>query len=645
MDGQRISFTRPLPDVADLSDENFLSAIAWSQQAPESLRESARAGDPAGFGVAWSRDFRERTRWSGKHGDNAAASPLWSRHALEASPRTAGLVRLLDEVAAAERKKKSGKKIAVGPPQPSRKSKPSTNGHASKHATRVSRLISEWLEDAASPNRPAETVATDELLLLLHVLSHPKLDLHAEIFCPLWRTALAAAVACLGKTPQTADEELPDRRLLLEGELPWHAGLFFDGVQGAERLRRRGSKALRKQLLDLTDTDGTPHATLLERLPLWMASLVRATETARLYDVDLWDEEADERFESLVEIAAPFCRADGQMAMSNGSSHQPAALLETASRLAGFQKRSLPRSYLRSLNGRNGKSAPVPRIRDEDDFPVTQSDWAQVACLRSDWSPHAGTLVVAHDREKPLVDLTLRSRSVLKGLWDLQLTVGGKRLDLDDWSCSCWSSDEDADFLELHADLDGQVQVDRQILLSRTDEFLVLADAVSGAGDRRIDYTTTLPMVDGVEAEADVETRECRLKRPGLVARVFPLALPDERILSTPGRFGPEEGQLVLNQASAGQGLYAPLLIDWAPQRRRSEAEWKTLTVTEGHQVLKPGTAAGHRFRIGERQLLVYRSLKKTPNARAVLGQHTREETLIGEFEPAGTVTPIMLVE
>jgi hypothetical protein len=50
-------------------------------------------------------------------------------------------------------------------------------------------------------------------------------------------------------------------------------------------------------------------------------------------------------------------------------------------------------------------------------------------------------------------------------------------------------------------------------------------------------------------------------------------------------------------------------------------------------------------LKLGAFQLLISRSLKKTGNARAVLGHHTRNETVIASFDKNGDVEPIMSVE
>ena len=58
----------------------------------------------------------------------------------------------------------------------------------------------------------------------------------------------------------------------------------------------------------------------------------------------------------------------------------------------------------------------------------------------------------------------------------------------------------------------------------------------------------------------------------------------------------------------------------------------------------KSESASGHRLRIGDHQLLLYRSLREPELPRAVLGQHTLSETIIGRFDSNGDLTPIVTV-
>ena len=526
----------------------------------------------------------------------------------------------------------------------------------------------EWLstEDELSgwfESRNGEiSLSPFETLLINEMLPSIGRELSGSLRDQLWRCAFTTAVNLSSELPEpTGSNVREDQRAVIAGELPFQAGLLFAGVKGSARLRQQGARELNKTFLDATDTDGTPHAGRMERLPFWLAPLVRAKQWADVFDVKLFTEEADERFQDLISVVTPMCRVDGQLALGNGFAFPAVPLLESAARSARLKKKSAPMRYLAAVDRfsqKHGKGKhPTPRKvtsleskkttskNRRTQPPVVQSDWAQLACLRSGWSLDADAIVVAHDEILPRIEMSALGLPLFSGEWEIELSLDGRKIKTKaDWSCSCWYSDDEVDFLELQQTLEKGVTIDRQVFLSRTDNFAMFADSVSVGSEAVIEYRQRLPLADGINFESDVPSRECRLKQNGLNVRAFPLALAADRVQSTPGSFGREGESLELRQTAVG-GLYAPVMLDWSPKRKRSLADWRTLTVAEDGQRLTSADASGYRIRIGNHQLLVYRALTKSHFSRSVLGQHTRNETLIGHFRKTGKVAPLLIVE
>jgi hypothetical protein len=217
-----------------------------------------------------------------------------------------------------------------------------------------------------------------------------------------------------------------------------------------------------------------------------------------------------------------------------------------------------------------------------------------------------------------------------------------------EWTCVCWHTDSDGDYLELQHTIDENLRIERQIFLSRTDHFLIMADCISGAGQSPVDYTARWPLVKQAKVAGNSLTRERVVSLGNLSMRTFPLALPDEIVHGTSGRWGLSENKeqpaLELRQSSLG-GLYAPVGFDWTPARQHSDADWRTLTITENGPKVKTDRASGHRLRIGNQQLLIYRSLTPTEELRTVLGHHTGHESIIARFDKKGDVKPLLIVE
>ena len=277
--------------------------------------------------------------------------------------------------------------------------------------------------------------------------------------------------------------------------------------------------------------------------------------------------------------------------------------------------------------------------------PVFQSDASQLACLRSDWSPDANSLFVSHHGRLPVLELATRGSLLIGGQWDIEVQVSNAAIDISGpWTCSCWYSDDEGDYLELQARPSANIRIERQLLLARNDAWLLLADVVIGCGDERIEYRARLPLAPKITVDHDRQTRASRLNGTNVSARFFPIGLPCERVNSCAGQLSDSGRHLELRALGFG-GLYAPVVLDWNPTRRRQSAIWRALTVAQDGVALPVQRAAGFRLQIGKEQWLIYRSLSRILEPRTVLGQHTMYETLIGRFLATGAVEPMVLVE
>jgi hypothetical protein len=116
-----------------------------------------------------------------------------------------------------------------------------------------------------------------------------------------------------------------------------------------------------------------------------------------------------------------------------------------------------------------------------------------------------------------------------------------------------------------------------------------------------------------------------------------------DRVENAPGAAEIDGKHLTLRCSGLG-GVYAPLVFDWNPRRRADPVDWRALTVTEDRRRIGPAEAAGHRLRIGGRQLLIYRGLDGSKAMRAVLGHHHGSESVIARFTD-GDVEPLVLVQ
>lgn len=635
-----IAFGRASAAADELNDEQFLQAIRWNNDAPRHLIDAAGAGDVARFCKRLRKmngvlPFERRSK---RKLELDAGSSLWSLSAFEESPITSRLVDVIEAFEPAKRSKKA--KIGTG-----RGSQKRSARRAEEKAAELCAALTHHADQQQWP----QTASAFDIVALFGLLPVAAKYWPNEVLFRLWRFALTAAVS-------RSSAELPadvqaDHRMIAQGEVPFVAGIIFGAVRGANKIRAAGELNLRRELCNHTDEDGVPSSRLLERLTLWLAPIVRSANWAEAFQVPLWTKDSQERFRNTIGTLTQLCRPDGRIALTNGVCRDPVDLLSSASRWAGWKSDAPAQQFLTALAAElagapQGQKQIKRKLTGKPKRPAAQSDWANLAWLRSGWTLEADALAVAHDSPIPRLDFSARGRAVIEGNWDLQIRIGGQPVQLaDGWRCSCWFSDSDCDYMELRQELADNVCIDRQLLLSRNDRFLLLADVVSTPGTTRIEYVSRLPLVHGIESREDKLTRECALRRSGVDMRVFPLALPAEHVTGSSGRLTVANGQLELRQTGTG-GLFAPLVFHWHPIRKRVYADWRTLTVTELGTVLPERVAAGHRLRVGDSQLFVYRSLQKTSNySRAVLGHHTAHETVVGRVNGEGDVVPLVLVE
>lgn len=616
-----LSFCEEDARACELDDSAFLARIAWSRNVPRAVVAPATGGD-----VQRLVDYhRGPLRQAGKSFERAArrgrSTPIaaWSRDLLENASGSQSLLTMLDDVEDLFAKAEQ-------------------NGQSHQRIQELNRGLTEWL---AGHERPAAA----ETFCLLELLANAASLLDEHVLAAAWSRTLRATIQLVwnlgSESPDDNSAGSADERLLWEGELRWRVGLMFADVKGASQVRRAGAQELRRQLLEYTDTDGTPFAALVPRLPLWIGILVRSQHWGERFGQSLWNAEAGDRFRTLIALTATLLGNDGRLALSDVPAVE---LLRHATNLTGFSAADPPRALVKRvrqhLNGRRSQK----KVK-ADHRPTLQSDWALLAGLRSTWSRDADAALVAHHVAAPLLHIRCRGETLAEGPWGLHLQISGKRVGLSaEWTCTCWHSDRDVDYAELQLDVDGETRIGRQLLLWRKRRMLLLADAIVTRPTAALQYRMTLPLQASVGFEQASETREAALITAEDRVRVFPLSLPDDIVLGTPGGLNEYEGRLEYELSGRG-GLYAPLVLCWDRQQQEAAADWNRLTVTESRQILDASAAGAYRLRIGRRQWLFYRRLNGSTHLQTVLGLHTGHETVIGAFPRSGEVEPDLLVE
>lgn len=645
-----LSFAAQVTDLPGLSDSEFLKSLTWDRTASAAIRAAAANGDIGRFCRTWQAEHRSLES-SAVSAASCGGRVLWSGPSY---PEEAGLASVISQTTESLSKK-----------SPKKAHRP-VNKPAASGWSRVSQLVNE-LTDAVCSEEPRPLA----VLASLELLAHSGHRLASDQFFKLWRSTLSELL--MWPTVIYEDPTVPADNLLVEhGEIPLVGGLVFRFIANASNLVKSGRKVLAKELIDRTDTDGTPHAEILPRLPLWLAPLVRSTSLMDRYETGRWTGEQRQRLSNIIDRAILTCRPNGRAALSNGQNLDALPVLVAAVELTDLELMSSTGDYLRAVQravaGKTSRrSRPLVNAMSSN-----QSDWARFAHLRSDLSVESDSVAITHHQPFPQLDVVAMGRPLIHGDWKLKLKMGDATVELaEEWSCVCWESDPDADYIELQMAGPGGLRVERMVMLSRKERFLIMADAISGASDvsssvqlvsdsdktnqssrraanqrkPRIEYESRLPFCEGLVGTCEGVTREAVISGKRLKARLFPLGLPQDRVNSTAHNISIEGHEVVLKHVVEGEGLMAPLVLVWHPDRTRVDAQWRTLTVAEEGKVVGPDIAAGFRLKLGGYQLLICRALKKTGNSRTCLGYHTYNETVIGHFDKNGNVDPILMIE
>jgi len=351
-----------------------------------------------------------------------------------------------------------------------------------------------------------------------------------------------------------------------------------------------------------------------------------------------WNEPAEIQFAWLIRQALRFTRRDAtQVFADRGGLPWPADLIHAAMKLDGDRDdRKIARIALPNRKG--SPRTKNRRLSANKKLPpaATNSEWSEVAMLRPSWSHADGMFSVDYSQPQLRIELSLGRHILLSGSTTLELLFNDEPLVQNTpWESVCWESDKDVDYLELEAMFSNEVRVQRQILFSRDDHFLLIADAVRGSVACNLRYAASWPLGSGIVANPRKRTREVTLTATKPRADVLPLALPEWRRERCVGELEAFEDHLRLQQSNSGRGLYAPLFFDLAPRRRGRPVTWRQLTVAEDRKIQASDVAVGYRVQLSKKQWLIYRSLDER-GSRSVLGENLISEFLVCRVDGNG---------
>lgn len=433
-------------------------------------------------------------------------------------------------------------------------------------------------------------------------------------------------------------------RQWLGAELPFSLAYVLPELKPARKLARRGGQELATALRTLVAADGMPSAKQLDLVPALLATWARSRELSCHLKKAGWNAEAEERYTHFVRQMLRLARRDGTMPFATAPADRTRRDLLAAA-CAGLDRSE--RALATALIG----DRDLPRNLPDKSLPApaANNETAGVTVLRPNWSRGRERVVLARSGATTRMELSSGRDVLWSGTWTCEVRRNGELLvpETDaEWDEVCWTSTDDADYLELEIALPQGIRVQRQIVLAREDRFLFLADAVLGTEPAALEYRGAFPLGADISFDPSTETREGYLVGGKPRGLVFPLALREWRAEPSAGALeSPTEQSLELRAArQEARCLYAPLFIDLHPRRMFRPATWRQLTVAENRQTLSPDLAVGYRVQVRNEHWFVYRSLGPRGN-RTLLGHNLVSEFLVARFKTDGEIEPLVEIE
>lgn len=272
--------------------------------------------------------------------------------------------------------------------------------------------------------------------------------------------------------------------------------------------------------------------------------------------------------------------------------------------------------------------------------PAEHSEWARSAMMRTSWRPNSARLGVTYGSGRLNWELASGRQVISSGGCLPKISIDEQPLQLgSSWEEICWESDRDMDYIELECKCAGGIRLQRQFLLSRSEQFAFVADAIMSPRTTTIEYQHSFPLASGVVLEQAEETTEATIIGTKRLGTVVPLPLSEWQSAQGDNRMRLDPARLELKQR--GRALYAPLFFDLDPKRSARALTWRQLSVAEQLRMVQKDVAVAYRIQIGKKQWVVYRSLDP-PGNRTFLGVNLTSDFLLARFGLDGETEPVI---
>ena len=576
----------------------------WHASVPKQIRKTYRAAPHLGWAV-WASHLqaRKRPRQLAELLPGGRKAILWS---LPGNSWNSPSVQILHALADVTAKSKPAARLSV------------------------SSQLRSWLSDSLVDSEPLQR--TLEMLAWISVLPRLATMVAEDVWWDFVQEAIRTAEHFELANPEVS----PLAGQLLDCELKIALSHQLPELRACRELGVLGRDRLSETLTGILDEGGlAPGCPTTEFGPL-VASWVRCA--AMLHDQGhaSWSELAQQRFVLAAHNLFRLARKDGSVAFERAAAAGWNRKFSSAVRQCACD-RKLDR-IAELATSRSAETNKLPRAS-------IHSEPASLGILRGSWRSTAPRLTASYVGRQVTSELSIAGEVIWSGPSNPQLRAGGIPLEISsNWEEVCWVSDDDVDYLELEATFSGHHRVQRQMLLAKTDRFVLVADAILGENETSFEYKLSLPLAADFGFAPAKESREGMLQGRKAEALVLPLGLGEWRTDNSRGELVEEDSRLILRHSVRGSRMYAPLFVSFDAKRIKRGITWRQLTIAEMREQQRIDVAVGYRVQIGKRQWLIYRSLAP-PAIRTVLAQNLSTEFLTARFHRDGKASTIVEVE
>ena len=426
---------------------------------------------------------------------------------------------------------------------------------------------------------------------------------------------------------------------LVSVELPMTLAFMLPEVETMDQTGRDAASRLNNSLSAMLDFDGWPSADYLPVLAPLVASWTRCLKMARKLGLPS-DPAVDEQVQWLVPQVFRLMRNDGSLMLSayDDSPLEGDFVSQLLSLMKGKRR---DKKFAQVCRAKKPKAAVVLAIDLQES---SLSEWASSGVYQANWARRSPKLAIDYSNQQCRLEIG-RDLPLLGGRVMPEIRLGEQLLEpVSDFEAVCDEQNDHLDYLELEIELSNGVRLQRQFILSREDEFLIVADVVLAEKLAVIDYRCKWPLAPGVSVMRETETRELYLTAGKIQSLVLPLALPEWKSARHDGQLDFGDEGLDLRQRSTGRSLYAPMVFDLNPKRSKRPRTWRPLTVAQQLKIVPDNVASAFRIQLDNQQWIIYRSLVEKGN-RTFMGENFTGEFFLGSFDANGNVEPLLQIQ